>query len=114
MITGKVKNNNGSSSTERDIVHYQSPSVSGASEEMPWIEAENQRVRLNKSQELTELGSIFIRYDGSGTKQKMQDIIKNRMYEDEVEKIYIWDPYVNDEVVQTLLEYAVSYPGLDI
>lgn len=113
VVSGKVKINNGKSSTERDIVQYQKSSVTGKSE-MPWVEAEDRRIRLNKSQELRDLGSIFVRYNGADTKKEIQDIIKKTMYEDEHEKIYIWDPYVKEEVVKTLLEHAVSYPGLDI
>lgn len=113
IISGKVQIQKNNHVTERDIVYYQKPTTTGKID-TPWVEAEAQRIRMNKSLELRELGSIFVRYNGSDTKKRMQQIIKNQLYEEEHEKIYIWDPYVNDEVIKDLLEYAIASPNLDI
>ncbi|PFF16882.1 hypothetical protein CN324_26905, partial [Bacillus anthracis] len=96
-----------------DVVSYEKSNVMGENGEeskQPWLQAEADRIRINKSIELQELGSIFVKFDGPKTQEKIQRIIQEKIFEPETQYVFIWDPYLNDSVLNNLLIQAVRYP----
>ncbi|MGE7887763.1 VPA1262 family N-terminal domain-containing protein [Bacillus cereus] len=117
VVQGKLKVINRDNEEFYDIVSYEKSTVMGEDKEeskQPWIQAEADRIRINKSIELQELGSIFVKFDGPKTQEKIQRIIQEKIFEPETKYIFIWDPYLDGSVLNNLLIQAVRYPNMKI
>lgn len=112
LITGKLVVNKGDLTEEHDIVSYGSNRSVVNSIDDPWTIAENERIRLNKTNEIRKLGSIFVRNNGSVTREQLWEIIIDEIFNEANELLYIWDPYLDGSILPELLIKAISLPSL--
>jgi hypothetical protein len=114
LIQGKLKVEKNDESEECDIVSYEEHPVEIKTPYEPWVIAEEERERLNQAFELRQLGSIFVRNDGQGNRDKIASIIHDVIYESAYKNIYIWDPYLDESVLDYLIYMALKIPSIKI
>ncbi|PDY16228.1 hypothetical protein [Bacillus cereus] len=117
VIQGKLKVLDENKEESYDIVSYGNSNIIDEEKEkdkQPWLQAEADRIRINKAIEFEELGSIFIKFDGAKAKKKIQEIIKEKIFKPETNYIYIWDPYLDGSILNDILIQAVRYPNMKI
>lgn len=112
LITGKLVVNKGKTTEEHDIVSYDNSKPANDSLDEPWRVSENERIRLNKAAEIRDLGSIFVRNVGKESRDQLQEIIRNEIFRDAKDTLYVWDPYLDKSVLTELLIKSISLPSL--
>lgn len=118
IVTGRLKVVHGESEETYDIISHENSNVEmpleDESEQQPWIQAEFERIQKNRDGLLEELGSIFVRFDGSHSQKNIIDIIKSNIYDPEDKYLYLWDPYIDGTIISDLLIQALRKPRIEI
>jgi hypothetical protein len=115
IVTGKLEVNFAGKKEIREIVNYdKSVGIAEDGHEKPWVLAEHERHYLNEGIELRSLGSVFVRNRGQETRKELQLIIQNELYETAHDYIYLWDPYINNSLLDSLLILAITKPSMSI
>lgn len=117
IIQGKLKVINDEKEEDYNVVSNSSPVVVDGSEEdieQPWIRAELDRNNRNRAIELEEVGSMFMPSDGSDSHKKLMDIIDEKIIKPENKFIYVWDPYLDGDILHYFVVQALRYPSMRV
>lgn len=115
LTVGKLIVKKDDDTEEHDIVVRQEPSIIDAtSTEQPWLKAERGRLKANKGVEIRQLGSLFLPYKGGISHQESLELINTELFDKATQRIWIWDPYLDESILDNLLILALRKRGLEI
>ncbi|WP_123054481.1 VPA1262 family N-terminal domain-containing protein [Clostridium sp. JN-1] len=115
IVTGKLIVNTPKGEESEDIVVRDRPiKVNGDCKMQPWINDEYDRIKSNTARHLKDLGSIFVRAVGEDEKKVLMNILKNKIFDSARERLWLWDPYLDDSVIDVIIRMAITNPSMDI
>lgn len=115
ITVGKLVVKKGDETEEHDITIRQEPIKTGSSSsEQPWIDAERQRLKINKGVEIRQLGSLFLPYKGGSSHQESWQLIVNELLKKAEQRIWIWDPFLDESILDELFVLGLKKQTLDI
>ncbi|MFJ7839038.1 VPA1262 family N-terminal domain-containing protein [Lysinibacillus sphaericus] len=109
---GELKVKRGIQEEILDITTKEKPIHVSDGNDMVWQKLESERLKSNRNIEIRNLGSLFLNNNLSN--EEVKKIIYEELYKKAANRIWIWDPYVDQSILSDLSVLALSNRSLKI